>query len=211
MQTHAGRSVTRVTVGGETHFLKRFWLTPKQVFRRFVAQGMHELAMIDWLNANHFTGPEVVARGVQRRFGIPIKMLFLMREASGETPLERFCRKHSSDRDAVFRDLAIHSARLHDAGFYHRDYSERHIFVRREEGGFGFRQIDLERASAGKRREQKAAADLKTLACSIADSDLSAQIEGSFLDVYLDRRTTVGSTDSFRKLLAAAAPTKSFE
>ncbi|GJM25743.1 MAG: hypothetical protein DHS20C16_21580 [Phycisphaerae bacterium] len=211
MQTHQGRSVTRLTMDGETHFLKRFWLTPTQVFRRFVVQGLHELAMIDWLNENGFAGPSVVARGSEKRFGMWHRMMFLMRAAEDEVPLERFCRKHPDRRDDVLSSLAGHTARLHDAGFYHRDYSERHLFVGRQNGDFRFRQIDLERASVGSRQEAKAAADVKTLACSIADPVLVAAVEGPFLDAYLKERSTLDSGDSFRALLAKAIPTKSFE
>ncbi|MCA9252717.1 MAG: lipopolysaccharide kinase InaA family protein [Phycisphaerae bacterium] len=211
MQTHQGRSVTRLTVDGQTHFLKRFWLTPTQIFRRFVVQGMHELAMIDWLNSNNFTGPEVVARGAEKRLGVWRRMMFLMREANDELPLERFCRKFPDRRDGVLESLADHTARLHDAGFYHRDYSERHIFVRCDDGAYTFRQIDLERATVGPRREAKAAADLKTLSCSIADPELAGAIEGAFLAVYLAKRGTLESSESFRELLANAVATKSFE
>lgn len=211
MQTHQGRSVTRLTVDGETHFLKRFWLTSAQVFRRFVAQGRHELAMIDWLNANDFTGPNVVARGAQKRLGVWRRMMFLMREGTEEMPLERYCRKHPDRRNDVIASLAGYTARLHDAGFYHRDYSERHLFVRRDNGAFSFRQIDLERATVGARRETRAAADVKTLACSIADPELAAAIEGPFLDTYLVERGTLDSGETFRELLAKAVPTKSFE
>lgn len=211
MQTHQGRSVTRLMVDGHTHFLKRFWLTPMQVFRRFVAQGMHELAMIDWLNTNNFTGPDVVARGADKTLGVWRRMMFLMRAGTDELPLERFCRKHPDRRDDVLVSLAQHTARLHDAGFYHRDYSERHLFVRGDNGGFSFRQIDLERAAVGPRREAKAAADVKTLSCSIADPELAGAIEGPFLTEYLGNRSTLDSSDSFRALFANAVPTKSFE
>ncbi len=211
MQTHVGRSVTRVTVDGANHFLKRYWVTPKQVFRRFVAQGIHELSMIDWLNEHDFAGPNVVARGVERKFGVLTRMMFLMREATGEMPLERYCRKHPSQRSAVLDSLARHTANLHDVCFYHKDYSERHLFVRYQNGEHAFRQIDVERATVGSKRETKAAADIKTLACSIADPELSAAIEGAFLDQYIDLRATLDSRQSFRDLYATAVATKEFE
>ncbi len=211
MQTHQGRSVTRVAVDGQTHYLKRFWLTPTQIFRRFVAQGMHELAMIDWLNGNGFAGPVVVARASEKRFGFWNRMMFLMREASGEMPLERYCRRHPDQRDMVIKQLARHTAQLHDAGFYHKDYSERHIFVCCENGHHAFRQIDLERASVGARSESKAACDVKTLACSIADPELAGTIEGAFLEAYVQDRSTLVSGESFRDEFRTAIPTKSFE
>ena len=211
MQTHPGRSVVRLNIDGQTCFLKRYWLIGRQVFRRFIAQGLHELAMIDWLNANGFSGPEVVARGVATRLGIRTRMFFLMRQVEDELPLERFYRRNREAVDELTRSLAEHTARLHDAGFYHRDYSERHIFVGRATERLTFRQIDLERASQGVRQEPNAAADLKTLACSIANEDLRTLIEGDFVDRYLECRKTAPPRDTFLQMLAAAQPTKTFE
>ena len=211
MQTHTGRSVVRVSVDGRPHFLKRFWLTPRQVFRRLVAQGVHELAMIDWLNDNGFAGPIVVARGCARRLGFCTRMYFLMREVEGEFPLERYYRRNRNEVGSLITALAAHTARLHDAGFYHCDYSERHLLVGKDRADYRFRQIDLERASVGSRHEARAAADLKTLACSIADDTLRGLIEGEFVDDYVRRRSTAPPVDQFRRLLAAARPTKTFE
>ncbi len=210
MRVHRGRSVVRVEVDGCTHYLKRFWFTPGQVFRRFVAQGLHELAMIDWLNAGGFTGPMVVARGLERRYGMRWRMFFLMREVPGEIPLERYWRRNRDEADALIGALAEHTARLHDAGFHHHDYSERHLLVSRRNGAFRFRQIDLERAGLASPNDTAAAADIKTLAASIAAEELRQCIEGPFVDRYLAARKSGSTAERFKDLLAAAKPTKSF-
>lgn len=211
MMVHAGRSVVRVDVEGRPHFLKRYWLTPLQVFRRFCAQGLHELAMIDWLNSRGFLGPEVVARGVGRRLGLRTRVFFLMRQAEGELPLERFARRNGDRVEVLIQALAGHTARLHDKGFYHTDYSERHIHVVALGEGFQFRQIDLERARVGRRDDGQAAADIKTLQCSIANERLADMIEGPFVEHYLSQRTTAPSAGEFRALLRRARPTKTFQ
>ena len=40
MRTHKGRSVVRVAIDGKTHYLKRFWFLPAQLFKRHVARGL---------------------------------------------------------------------------------------------------------------------------------------------------------------------------
>ena len=68
VRLHRGRGVVRVLVDGSTHYLKRYWFRPSRPFKRHVALGFHELSMIDWLSANGFVGPCVVARGQSARF-----------------------------------------------------------------------------------------------------------------------------------------------
>lgn len=211
MMTHKGRSVVRLDWNGHPHYLKRFWFSPQQIFRRLVAQGLHELAMIDWLNDNGFAGPIVVDRGLSRFGPLRTRMFFLMREATGEMTLERYYRRNRDQVAALQEALANHAARLHDRGFYHTDFSERHIHVRQDDDGrWAFRQIDLERATVGRLDESRAAADLKTLACSIADAELRKRIETDFVDQYLARRQQPPNTGRFRDLLARAIPTKTF-
>ena len=60
MREHTGRSVVKLNVDGKTHFLKRFWLEPSQLFKGHVRRGFHELRIIDWLNTHGFAGPKVV-------------------------------------------------------------------------------------------------------------------------------------------------------
>ena len=211
MMTHKGRSVVRVTLDGTVHYLKRFWLCPSQVFKRLVAQGLHELGMIDWLNGHGFAGPVVVSRGWSGLGPVRTRVFFLMRQVPGELPLERYWRRNRDQVDLLVGALATHAARLHDCGFYHHDFSERHILVAGEgEGRFSFRQIDLERARVARPSEGRAAADLKTLACSIAAPALRRRMETDLVERYLACRDPAPGRGRFLALLADARPAKVF-
>ncbi len=210
MRAHKGRSVVRVAVDGGTFYLKRYWLAASQVFQRHVARGLHELRMIDWLNGNGFAGPRVVARGSSRALCLTTRLFFLMEEVAGEMPLEQTWWKMPQSGDSLLDALATFAARLHDAGFVHTDFSERHIFVGRGNGEWSFRLIDVERARTGLRDDRLAAADLKTLATSIADQTLRERIGRTFLEDYVSKRTTLPSTTDMGALFAKATATRAF-
>lgn len=213
MRTHMGRSVVAVQIDGQTHYLKRFWFVPSQMFKRYVARGFHEMRMIDWLNDSGFAGPKIIRRGHAGVYPFITRLFFLMEEPPGELPLEAAWRKLPREADAILSDLASFAARLHDAGFIHTDFSERHILVGRSASKWTFRLIDLERAGVGRVNDKRAAADLATLAASIADKELSNRIKTDFLDEYLAERSALGGLSpdvDFRSLFASAKPTKSF-
>lgn len=217
IRLHRGRGVVRIAVDGRDHFLKRYWFRPSRPLKRHVALGFHELRMIDWLSENGFTGPRVVARGHSSLLFMRPRMFFLMEQVSGELSLEATWSKNGLDRDSLVSDLAGFAARLHDAGFIHIDFSERHIFVgRRADGVRGdadqrsFRLIDLERATVGRRTEPRAAADLKTLASSVKDPALRRRLETDLIDDYVVRRRTLSPSVDFRTLIGRAQPTRTF-
>lgn len=138
------------------------------------------------------------------------RLFFLMEDVAGEMPLEQTWWKHPEWADDLLDELATFAARLHDAGFVHTDFSERHIFVGRGGAGWTFRLIDLERARVGEVDDRAAAADLKTLAASIADQKLRERIGGGFLDAYASRRTTLSPSTDLRRLFDLASATRSF-
>lgn len=217
VRLHRGRGVVGVVVGGRDHFLKRYRFRPSRPLKRYVASGFHELRMIDWLPANGFAGPRVVARGHAGTRFMCSRMFFLMEKIAGESPLEATWEKNVEDRDSLVRDLAGFAARLHDSGFIHIDFSERHIFVGRAgDHAVGdadkrtFHLIDLERATAGRRTEPRAAADLKTLAASVKDPHLKRRLETDLIDEYVALRRTLSPSVDFRALLGRAQPTRSF-
>jgi len=210
MRSHKGRSVVQVNVEGKAHYLKRYWLAGSQIFQRHVARGHHELRMIDWLNEQGFAGPRVVRRGDSRWLGICIKLFFLMEEVNDELPLETAWRKNPKGVAQLLQELACFTANLHEAGFVHTDFSERHILVGGAEGNRTFRLIDVERATVGKSNSQRMANDLSTLVASIADHRLQSLVRKDFVDMYISRRSSLGIGDEFRRLFNHATPTKSF-
>ena len=210
VRLHRGRGVVRILIGNATHFLKRYWFRPTRPFKRHVALGFHELRMIDWLPDRGFAGPRVVARGHSGVLFIRPRMFFLMEEIPGEAPLEATWVRNVKDRDSLVSELASFAARLHDAGFVHTDFSERHILVGRNAQQLTFRLIDLERASVGRRTEPRAAADLKTLAASVQDLQFRRIIETDLIDEYVARRRTLSPSVDFRALLERARPTRKF-
>ncbi len=210
MRIHQGRSVVKLCVGGKPHYLKRYWLSPSQLLQRHVSRGRHELRMIDWLNDNGFAGPRVVARGALHRLSITTRLFFLMEEVDDEMPLEQRWWKQPEAGDGLLASLASFAARLHDAGFIHTDFSERHILVGVRDGAWTFRLIDVERARVGAPNDRLAAADLKTLAASIDDQKLRERIGGDFLDDYSAKRRTLARGVDLRALFAEASATRSF-
>lgn len=210
MRAHAGRSVLRVTVDGRPHYLKRYWLAVSQVFQGHVSRGRHELRMIDWLNRYGSAGPRVAARGCSRVLTVTTRLFFLMEEVAGEMPLEQTWWKNPESGDGLLGALASFAAGLHDAGFHHTDFSERHVHVGRRGDDWTFRLIDLERAGVGRVDDRRAAADLKTLAASIADQRLRERIGSDFLDDYISKRRTLAPATDMRSLFARASATRSF-
>lgn len=210
LRTHKGRSVTKIAVDGKPCYLKRYWLAPSQLFKRHVARGCHELRMIDWLNDNGFAAPRVVARGQSTCMSLTTKMYFLMEEVPGEVPLEQAWWDHPDDSDELLEAAASFAAQLHDRGFVHTDFSERHILVGRDHDTWTFRLIDLERARNDNRDERLAAADLKTLVASVAAEELRRGIQGRFLDTYIAQRRSLPAEVDMRSLFAQARATKVF-
>lgn len=210
MREHKGRSVVRLQVDGKTHFLKRFWLAPSQLFKGHVRRGFHELRIIDWLNTKGFAGPVVVRRGWSGLRPLRTRMYFLMEEVRGELPLEAAWATHRDHRDALLRSLACFSARLHDAGFLHTDYSERHILVGEMDDAWTFRLIDLERASLGRATDSRVADDLATLSASVMNERLRKELRTVFLDGYAAQRKSWPADYPIRALVEKGKPTKAF-
>lgn len=210
MRTHRGRSVVAVSVDSERHFLKRFWFDPVQPFKRNVARGFHELHMIDWLNSSGFHGPSVVRRGRGGPGPFSTRMFFLMREIPGEKTLETAWRLDQDNAETLLNAVATFAATLHDAGFCHTDFSERHIFVGGTPESYTFRLIDVERATVASVGERQCASDLATFAASVMDQRLRDAIRTSVVDRYIKARKTLTTSVDFRSLFEQAKPTKSF-
>ncbi len=137
-------------------------------------------------------------------------MYFLMEEIRGELPLEAAWATLREHRDTLLHSLACFSARLHDAGFLHTDYSERHILVGQLDDGWTFRLIDLERASVGRATDARVADDLATLSASVMNERLRKELRTGFLDDYAAQRKSWPADYPVRALVERSKPTKSF-
>ena len=210
VRLHKGRSVVSIMVDGRRHFLKRYWLAPSQIVKRHVTRGMHELAMIDWLNENGFAGPKVVRRGHVGRFPVFFRAYFLMEEVSNEWPFATAYRRPAVRPVELLSALATFAARLHDAHFVHTDFSERHILVGHNGERSTFRLIDVERARLGCLSEQSKANDLATLVASVLDEDLRRELRGRFVEDYVAARRNLKASVDFRACLEKAQPTRLF-
>lgn len=210
MREHTGRSVVRLNVDGKTHFLKRFWLEPSQLFKGHVRRGFHELRIIDWLNTTGFAGPKVVRRGSSGVAAWRLRMYFLMEEVPGELPLEAAWATHRDRRDSLLHALASFAARLHNAGFIHTDFSERHILVGLYKAAWTFRLIDVERASVGRVADTRVGGDLATLSASVMNERLRKKLRTDFLDHYATQREYWPADYPVRALVERSKPTKSF-
>ena len=188
MRAHEGRSVVRLRDGSRTWFLKRFWISRRRFFKRTVSPGRHELRMIDWLVGQGFNGPRVVGRGMERSGPLIRRLFFVMEEVPGEVDLERYCRAHVEEGEAVMEALAEHTARLHNAGFFHHDFLATHILVGQGDGGLTFRLIDVERGRCCRPSVRAAATDLNKLFTSLGDGSKTGRLAEAFLDRYLARR-----------------------
>ena len=210
MRVHRGRSVVALNINGHTHYLKRYWLTWSKLFKRQVARGFHELRMADWLQANGFLGPRIVRRGQGALGPIRTRVFFLMEEVPDELPLEAAWNRRDDVQDGLMQSMASFAALLHDKGFVHTDFSERHILVGRLDGRWSFRLIDIERAEIGVKSEKRKAADIATLIASVMSRELREVLRAAFLDAYISHRSTLERTIDFRRLVDSAKPTKSF-
>lgn len=210
MRVHRGRSVVALNINGHPHYLKRYWLTWSKLFKRQVARGFHELRMADWLEANGFLGPRIVRRGQSAVGPFCTRVFFLMEEVPDELPLETAWNRRDDVQDGLMRNLASFAALLHDKGFVHTDFSERHILVGRQDRDWSFRLIDIERAAIGVKSEKKRAADIATLLASVMSRELREVLRAEFLDAYVAHRSTLDRALDFRLLVESAKPTKSF-
>jgi tRNA A-37 threonylcarbamoyl transferase component Bud32 len=60
--------------------------------------------------------------------------------------LRGYLRAHPTERAELARALAAEIARIHQAGFYHRDLSSKHVLIRRTDDGYRFCFLDWQRA-----------------------------------------------------------------
>lgn len=104
--------------------------------------------------------PEVVAHGVERRFGAPARALLAVRAIPGARDVETLLAEGGgmapADRLRVFRAVGVAARRMHEAGFFHRDLYARNVLVRAAGGDFEAYLIDCPRCEVGRLRARSA-------------------------------------------------------
>jgi tRNA A-37 threonylcarbamoyl transferase component Bud32 len=202
---HPDRHVLRVTVGGQSCYLKREHRVPLR--DRFancltgfglVSVSRREAWLLGELKAAGIPAPEWLAAGEAdgRAF------LLLNDVGSSQTLRDHVVRSahaHRPERRRLARRLAMHVARIHDQGFAYPDLYAKHILVDRSAGSFTF--LDWQRS----RRRQRVTwaqrcRDLAALNASLPDDLADADDRLTFLLAY--RKAVRDNNTSFRAVCA---------
>lgn len=178
-------------------YLKRFTDPPASVQwkRRLTGQGMLSFAGIErrWielLRADGIPVPEVAAFGEEMNGSRERRSALVLAEVPGES-LERWCasRREAAPRVLV-QAVALLVARLHGAGYIHRDMYLSHVFADgRESASPVLTLIDLQRVLAKPLRWSRwVARDLAQLDYSTPQAVANTRARLRFLKAYLGDR-----------------------
>ncbi|MGL4551133.1 MAG: lipopolysaccharide kinase InaA family protein [Gemmataceae bacterium] len=180
---HRGRRVGRVAVGGRVFYLKREervrlrtrlanWLAGAG----WTSLSRREAKTLQALERAGLPGPRWAACGEDDAG----RAFVLIEEAPG-TPLPDHLRRHPADRRRVAAALGRLLARLHGAGFVHRDLYAKHVLV----GDAGLTLLDWQRAG---RSAKGTVRDLAALHATLPAELASGRDRVAFLRAYGDVR-----------------------
>lgn len=96
-----------------------------------------------------FETPEPIAYIEERRFGLIGLSYFLSIQSSYRFTFYQFGNADIHDCRDIIVEFARFTARLHDAGVYHRDYSPGNILFDQVDGTYRFCLVDINRMSFG--------------------------------------------------------------
>ncbi|MEM7519281.1 MAG: lipopolysaccharide kinase InaA family protein [Planctomycetota bacterium] len=90
-----------------------------------------EFDNLTWLQGKGFRVPQPLAAGALLRRGLPRRQWLITRFVTDAIELGRFAGEvlDTAERAAVYEALAAEIARMHDAGFVHRDLYSRNLLV----------------------------------------------------------------------------------
>jgi hypothetical protein len=99
------------------------------------------------IQARGFHTPEPVACVLTFRGGLLHRSFYVSAYSGGETMRREFCFLYPMDdrKARVLRAFTAFTARLHEAGIYHHDYSNGNILYAEEKGRLRFELVDLNR------------------------------------------------------------------
>ncbi len=176
---HPDRHTLRVSLGSESAFLKKehrvSWRNRLAHWWRghgFVSKSIREGRMLRRLERAGIACPQVIASGESAG-----RAFLLVRAETGLCELRRCLQEHPLERMALAEKLGRELARMHAAGFCHRDLYSKHVLVGRNEKGWTFCFLDWQRGKHVRRVNWLARLrDLATLDASLAD-DLASRRE----------------------------------
>jgi hypothetical protein len=118
-----------------------------------------------------------------------------VRAEPGVIDLRVYLQEHPGERRAVARALGRAIARMHAAGFFHRDLSSKHVLIAEDGGGYRFCFLDWQRACRLERLSwHQRLADLAMLDATLADAWASLRDRMTCWQAYLDASAVGGHT-----------------
>lgn len=112
---------------------------------------------------NGFDTPEPVAYIVIKKNGLISQCYFISLQSSYSHTFYEFGKGSLEGREEVIAALAGYTARLHEAGIYHRDYSPGNILFEKEGNEVKFMLVDINRMGFGKVDVKKGMANFARL------------------------------------------------
>jgi tRNA A-37 threonylcarbamoyl transferase component Bud32 len=98
------------------------------------------------------------------------RAFLLVREEPDAADLRDYLRSYPNERPKIAAALAQAVARIHEAGFFHRDLSSKHILIEQHEDGHRFCFLDWQRA----RRQTRVSWRQRLLDLAMLDATLAA-------------------------------------
>src|SRR5262245_14856959 len=191
---HPGRQVGRLTLGegndAPVVYLKREtqvrWMTRLANFLTgsgWVSRCVREATVLEALERDGLPGPRWLATGEDDKG----RAFLLVEEVPGAVPLAALLAQlpDADSRRQLAMRLGQTLARLHEAGFFHRDLYAKHVLVRPDD--FSVILLDWQRAWRGAWIKQACRVrDLAALHATVADHLADARARLALLFAYLD-------------------------
>ena len=143
---------------GTPHFLNRIAYT---FFRPSKAERAYRYAFR--LRARGFETPASVACILIKKNGLLYTSYYVSIQAPDGHTMREFATGGIAGRESILREFAEYTARLHEAGIYHRDYSPGNILFRRADGSIRFCLVDINRMYFGRVSVKKGCASFARL------------------------------------------------
>jgi tRNA A-37 threonylcarbamoyl transferase component Bud32 len=170
---HPGRHVLRLNVGGVPCYLKKehrvAWRDRLGHWWRghgYVSKSTREGRLLARLEAAGIDCPRALAHGEADG-----RAFLLLREETDLTELRNYLQAYPLERLSLAEALGRELARVHAAGFQHRDLYSKHVLVGRKPAGWRFCFVDWQRGRQRRRLTwRQKLRDLATLDATLAES-----------------------------------------